>query len=372
MFTKLIVSIMSFVVMFSSMFGLNFIAPSDEAEDTRNVIIMIGDGMGFNHLYATEQVHGVELDILNRMEYYGAQQTASASSLVTDSAAGGTALATGGRTMNGYVGVYPTDPLAAIGVPASITDVAIKYGKATGIVTSDSIMGATPASFSAHVRDRDLSEDIFSQQVVSEIDLIWGASADIVTEERVNENGKVYVNTLSEVQALEPGQKSIGQFDCDTLWQGKDNGDHPTLSELAVEAINILNQDEDGFFMMLEGAHIDKRSHDQDGEGAMQAVLEFDRAVSAVLDFAEKDGNTLVIITADHETGGVTRMFKGNYKWLVGSHTGADVPFFVYGADSVIANDETAKNTDIPDRAVAYLTNNEQAFPCPLVYLNEN
>ncbi len=373
MFTKIIVAIMSFVVMFSSFFGLNFIAPSDEAEEVKNVIIMIGDGMGFNHLYATEYTHGVKLQMLNRMEYYGSQQTASSSSPVTDSAAGGTALATGGRTINGYVGVYPTDPLAAIAEPASITDVAMKYGKATGIVTSDSIMGATPSSFSAHVRNRDLADEIFDQQVVSGIDLIWGGAApDIVTEERVNENGKVFVDTLSEVQALELGQKSIGQFDTDAMWTGEDNGTGgPSLSELAVEAIDILSQDEDGFFMMIEGAHIDKRSHDQDGEGAMKAVLEFDKTVGAVLDFAEKDGNTLVIITADHETGAVTRMPRGNYKWLIGSHTGADVPCFVYGADSVIAEDETIKNTDVPDRAVAYMTNNEQVFPCPLVYLNE-
>ena len=373
MFTKIIVSIMSFVVMFSSFFGLDFIAPSDEAENTKNVIIMIGDGMGFNHLYATEYTHGVQLQMLNRMEYYGAQQTACSSSPVTDSAAGGTALATGGRTINGYVGVYPTDPLGAIAVPASITDVAMKYGKATGILTSDSIMGATPSAFSAHVRNRDLAEDIFDQQVVSDIDLIWGGAApDIVTEERVNENGKVFVDTLAETQALTLGQKSIGQFDTDAMWTGEDNGTGaPSLSELAVEAIDILSQDEDGFFMMIEGAHIDKRSHDRDGKGAMKAVLEFDKTIGAVLDFAEKDGNTLVIITADHETGGVTRMPKGYYKWLIGSHTGADVPFFVYGADSIIENEEVAKNTDIPDRAVAYMTNNEQTFPCPLAYLDK-
>lgn len=275
--------------------------------------------------------------------------------------------------MNAYIGVYPTDPLATIAVPASVTDVAMKYGKATGILTSDSIMGATPSAFSAHVRDRDLSEDIFAQQVVSDIDLIWGGAApDIVTEEKVIENGKVFVDSLSDVQALSLGQKSIGQFNADAMWTGEDDGTGaPSLSELAVEAIDILSQDEDGFFMMIEGAHIDKRSHDRDGEGAMKAVLEFDKTIGAVLDFAEKDGNTLVIVTADHETGGVTRMPKGNYKWLIGSHTGADVPFFVYGADSVIADEEIAKNTDVPDRAVAYMTNNEQAFPCPLVYLNE-
>lgn len=371
MFAKIVVLIMSLVITISTTFGLNFVAPSEEAEEIKNVVILIGDGMGFNHLYSTEKVHGVELDILHRMEYYGEQKTRSASSLVTDSAAGGTALATGHRTMNGYVGVYPTDPLAVFAVPASITDVAMKYGKSTGIVTSDSIMGATPASFSAHVRDRDLDEDIFAQQVVSEVDLIWGAYSDVVTEAEVNENNKVYVNTLSEVQALEVGEKSIGQFDCDTLWQGKDNGDQPTLSELAIEAIDILSQDEDGFFMMLEGAHIDKCSHSQDGEGAMTAALEFDKAVSAVLDFAEEDGNTLVIITADHETGSVTLQKDGTYKWTTGSHSGANVPCFVYGSDTFIEEGEVIDNIDIPTMAVAYMTNNEQYFPCPLSYLNE-
>ncbi len=371
MFGKIVILIMSLVMTLTNTLGLNFVAPADEADDVKNVIILIGDGMGFNHLNSTEKVHGVDLSIYNRFEYYGEQTTRSASALVTDSAAGGTALAVGTKTINGYVGVYPTDPLGVIAVPASVTDVAMKYGKATGIVTSDSIMGATPSSFSAHVRDRDLSEEIFAQQVVSDIDLIWGAASDIVTEAEVNANEKVYVNTLSEVQALEAGQKSIGQFDSTTLWQGNDNGDNPTLSELAAEAIEILSQDEDGFFMMLEAAHIDKRSHSQDGDGAMTAVLEFDRVVDVVLDFAEKDGNTLVVITADHETGSVTLQDDGTYEWTTGSHSGANVPCFVYGADSFIADGETIDNTDIPDFAVAYMTNNEQAFPCPLVYLTE-
>lgn len=371
MFGKIVILIMSLVLTLTNTLGLNFVAPADEADDVKNVIILIGDGMGFNHLNSTEKVHGVDLSIYNRFEYYGEQTTRSASALVTDSAAGGTALAVGTKTINGYVGVYPTDPLGVIAVPASVTDVAMKYGKATGIVTSDSIMGATPSSFSAHVRDRDLSKEIFAQQVVSDIDLIWGAASDIVTEAEVNANEKVYVNTLSEVQALEAGQKSIGQFDSTTLWQGNDNGDNPTLSELAAEAIEILSQDEDGFFMMLEAAHIDKRSHSQDGDGAMTAVLEFDRVVDVVLDFAEKDGNTLVVITADHETGSVTLLDDGTYEWTTGSHSGANVPCFVYGADSFIADGETIDNTDIPDFAVAYMTNNEQAFPCPLVYLTE-
>ena len=372
MFAKLAVIIMTLVTMLYSTLGIGFKAPVQESEEIKNVVIMIGDGMGFNHLYSTQDTYGIELDMLTRTQYQGQSKTSSASSVVTDSAAGGTALSIGGRTMNGYIGVYPTDPLQVIATPASITEVAIKYGKSTGVVTSDSIMGATPASFSAHVRDRGLAEDIFAQQVVSDFDLIWGAAAtDIVTASEVEANGKEYVATLTEVQTLEPGQKSIGQFDCDTLWKGTDNGDNPTLSELTVEALELLSADEDGFFLMVEGAHIDKRSHDKDGDGARTAVLEFDKAISAVLDFAEENGNTLVIITADHETGSVTKQANGSYKWTTGSHSAANVPVLVYGCDSFIENGEVLKNKDIPTRAVAFMTNNTQQFPCPIAYLEE-
>lgn len=372
MIAKIVSLIMSLVIMISSAFGLSFIAPAEEAEEIQNVIIMIGDGMGWNHLYATQNRYDIELDMLTKTDYHGFSRTRSASSFVTDSAAGGTALATGSKTMNGYVGVYPTDPLEVFATPASITDVAMKFGKSTGIVTSDAVTGATPSSFSAHERDRDMSVELFADQVVSDIDLIWGAiDTEVVTKDACTANGKEYITSLSEVQALNLGKKSIGQFDCDTMWQGKDNGDQPTLSELTDEAIRILNQDEDGFFLMVEGAHIDKRSHDKDGEGAMTAVLEFDKAISNAIDFAKEDGNTLVVISADHETGAVTPNGDGTYTWTSGSHSSANVPVLVYGCDSFMEDGATIENTEIPERAVAFMTKNEQYFPVPYSYLIE-
>lgn len=363
--------IMSIVIMITSTLGLVFVAPSDEAAEIENVIIMIGDGMGWNHLYATQNKHNIKLDMLEKTEYHGFSRTRSASSLVTDSAAGGTALSTGGRTMNGYIGVYPTDPLEAIATPASITEVAMSRGMSTGVVTSDAVTGATPSAFSAHERDRDMSAELFADQVASDIDLIWGSiDEETVTKEACAENGKEYVSTLAEVKALEYGQKSIGQFDCDTMWQGLDSDkDQPTLSELTTEAIDILDKDEDGFFLMVEGAHIDKRSHSQDGDGAMTAVLEFDKAISNAIDFAEKDGHTLVVISADHETGAVTPNGDGTYSWTSGSHSSADVPVLVYGCDSFIEDGETIDNIDIPTKAVAFMTNNEVYFPTPQAYL---
>lgn len=370
MIAKIVSLIMSLVIAFTSAFGLVFVAPAEEAAEIDNVIIMIGDGMGWNHLYATQNKHNVKLEMLERTEYHGFSRTRSASDVVTDSAAGGTALSTGGRTMNGYVGVYPTDPLEVIGTPASITEVAMTRGMSTGVVTSDAVTGATPSAFSAHERDRDMSAELFADQVASDIDLIWGAIDEgTVTKEACAANNKEYVSSLSEVQALEAGQKSIGQFHCDTMWQGLDNGDQPTLSELTVEAIDILDDDEDGFFLMVEGAHIDKCSHSKDADGAMTAVLEFDRAISKAIDFAEKDGHTLIVITADHETGAVTPNGDGTYTWTSGSHSAADVPVLVYGCDSFIEDGATIDNIDIPTRAAAFMTKNEVYFPVVQAYL---
>lgn len=362
MIAKFFSLMMSFVIAALSPLGMVFTAPEDETID--NVIIMIGDGMGWNHLYATQNKYDIELDMLTKTEYHGFSKTSSASNYVTDSAAGATALASGSRTQNGFVGVYMLDPFEVIATPASITEAATKYGLSTGVVTSDLITGATPGSFSAHERDRDFTAEIFADEVASDVDLIWGAIDEAtVTKEACAENGKKYVSTLSEVQSLELGTKSIGQFDCDTLWQGLDNGDQPTLSELTVEAIDILNQDDEGFFLMVEGAHIDKRSHSKDGDGAMTAVLEFDKAVSKAIDFAKADGNTLVVITADHETGSVTPNDDGTYTWTTGSHSAANVPVLVYGSDDFIEDGEVIKNTDIPKRACAFMTNNEILLP---------
>ena len=120
---------------------------------------------------------------------------------------------------------------------------------------------------------------------------------------------------------------------------------------------------------MVEGAHIDKRSHSKDGDGAMTAVLEFDRAISKAIDFAEKDGHTLIVITADHETGAVTPNGDGIYTWTSGSHSAADVPVLVYGCDSFIEDGETIDNIDIPTKAAAFMTKNEVYFPVVQAYL---
>ena len=181
MIVKFFSFMMSVIVALMGPLGLVFTAPEDETIE--NVIIMIGDGMGWNHLYSTQDKYDIELDMITKTEYYGYSKTRSASDEVTDSAAGGTALSTGTRTQNGYVGVYMLDPYEVVATPASITEAAIAYGLSTGVVTSDELTGATPSDFSAHERDRDFSDELFADQVASDIDLIINDKLDGKTED---------------------------------------------------------------------------------------------------------------------------------------------------------------------------------------------
>ena len=182
--------IMSLSMMFGTTFGLFVPATTTAPEDyldsnIKNVIYLIGDGMGFNHLEKTKNERNIEL-IMDTFDYQGESMTRSFSNAVTDSAAGGTALATGVRTLNGAIGVYPMDVTGTFTHPKNLTELCLESGKLTGVITTDETSGATPASFSAHSSSRDNTEDITEVQLESDIDLIWGAQNGVATKENVN------------------------------------------------------------------------------------------------------------------------------------------------------------------------------------------
>ncbi len=324
----------------------------EELDRIQNVIYLIGDGMGPLHLEKAKQERNISLT-MQTFEYEGRSMTRSQFNLITDSAAGATALSCGVRTINGYVGVFYYDPLRVESTPKNLTELCIEKGMKTGIVTTDSTSGATPSGFSVHTDSRNNTEDIDTQQMNSDIDLIWGCSSRYITKETCEENGFTFVKTYSEMMALEEGSRSFAQFDNDTWYVNQVDAETPTLSQMAVKAIDLLDDTDEGFFIMIEGAHIDKNSHDNDDAGMTEAVEEFDRTVAAALDYAEKDGNTLVVVTADHETGGIVLNDDGTYSFTQGSHSGANVPLFVYGSDSFIEDGEVVYNIDIPVR-IAY------------------
>lgn len=355
-----IIAIVTAIIMLFSAAGPEK-AP-EEYDQVQNVIYLVGDGMGPLHLEKAKQERNISLT-MDTFEYIGRAQTRSQANPVTDSAAGATALACGVKTFNGYVGVFYYDPLHVESQPKSITELCMEKGMMTGIVTSDATSGATPSGFSVHTSSRNNTEDIDTQQMNSDIDLIWGGTSDYVTQEQCEANGFTFVKTYSEMMAVEEGERSFAQFDNGTWYTEQYDAETPTLSQMAVKAIDVLDDTDEGFFLMIEGAHIDKHSHSNLDAEMGEALEEFDRTIAAVLDYAEKDGNTLVVVTADHETGGIVLGDDGTYSFTQGSHSGADVPLLVYGSDNFIENGETVDNIEIPERIAYSLGFTADQFP---------
>ena len=362
---------MSFILTIGTSLGMFVPQTTTEAQnyydsDIKNVIYLIGDGMGFNHLEKAKTERKISLTMDN-FSCYGSSMTRSLSSKVTDSAAAGTALATGERTSNGAIGVYMTDLLDVFSHPKNITELCKEKGMMTGVVTTDETSGATPAAFSAHSSDRGNTEDITQDQLASGFDLIWGADNDVATAGDAEKNGFTFITTYDEMMALPEGSRSFAQF-TNNLWTLEQSDEvTPNLEQMTKKAIDLLDDTEEGFFLMVEGAHIDKHSHNQDSENMTEALEEFDKTVKLALDYAEADGETLVVVTADHETGGIVQAMAGEYNFTQGSHSGADVPVLVYGTDKLIKVDEKLNNYEIPIRIAYTLGFTENEFPYEVV-----
>ena len=346
-------------------------ATAGAASNVKNVILMIGDGMGENHLLLARE-HGVDLFMDKAADAHGFSRTRSYSDLVTDSAAGGTALACGIRTRNYSVGVYPFDRAATLFTAKSLTEVAHEKGMKTGVVTTDKTMGATPADFTAHTSARGNYEDISAQQVKQPFDLIWGNADGILTKAAVEAQGWTWVTTRAEMEALKAGSRSFAQFSGDTWRTTLDpEGNTPMLEGMTKKAIALLSANApNGFFLMVEGAHIDKMSH-KTSEGVhyaskvertVDAMKGFDLAIKAAVDFARRDKHTIVLVTADHETGNLYPE-NGVMTFHSGSHTGSDVPVLVYCARGVVRPGETVDNYEIPIRLARALGWDENTFP---------
>lgn len=307
---------------------------SDKAP--KNVILLIGDGMGVSQLFAGLTANRGNLFIEN-CKYIGFSKTSSADRYVTDSAAGATALSTGTKTYNGAIGVGPDKkPINTILEEAS------RQGKATGLVSTSSITHATPASFIAHQPSRSQEEDIAADFLKTDIDVFIGGGHDFFTKREDGRNlvhelirkGYVVERELDRIENFK-GEKLAG------LTAPKGNGrvaDRGNMLPVSTQtAIRVLQQNEKGFFLMVEGSFIDSGGHGNNTVQVIEEVLDFDQAVGKALEFAAANGETLVVVTADHETGGMaildgsfeTGMLKGGF--TTGGHTGVMVPIFAYG-----------------------------------------
>ena len=363
LFAKIAALITSAILSLGTFFGAYEPATTKGAEnyldgEIKNVIYLIGDGMGFEHLEKTKREKGVSL-AMDTFPIQGSSMTRSFSNKVTDSAAGGTALSTGIRTKNSVLGVYPLDLKARFSNPVSLTEICRDRGMLTGVVTTDKNSGATPASFSAHTSDRNNTEEIVADQYESGFNIIWGERDGVASKQGAEANGFTYVTTYSEMMALEEGSRSFAQFE-NVLWKTEQaDAETPTLEQMAVKAVDILDDTDEGFFLMIEGAHIDKHSHSNLSDEMTDSLLSFDRTIEAMLEYAKADGETLVVVTADHETGGIT----AEGKFTSDGHTGVNVPVLVYGSDKLIEQGETLNNYEIPIRIAYTIGFTEEEFP---------
>ena len=357
------------VAMILSIYG--FVGISDGVSDDyaegkyKNVILMIGDGMSFNNLEATKLYRTNGYLAMENMPVKASSDIDSYIIPYTDSAAGGTALSTGMRVWINSVAVFPFMPIvpADISVPVNLCELAKANGMAAGVVTTDKTSGATPSAFSAHVLARNLEKDISKDQLKSGLDLIWGASSKSINEENTATNGYTYVGSETDMNVLTAGSKSFAQFDFGDLKNVTNEHDTPTIEEMTTKAIEILSADEDGFFLMVEGACIDKFAHDNEMDGMTLSAQEFDKAVAAALEFAKEDGETLVVVTADHGTGGMKSDGNGGYKFTHGQHDFGDVPVFVSADDAGFISGEEIKNRQIPVQIARVLGFDKSQFP---------
>ena len=338
---------------------------SDDYREYKNVILMIGDGMGVNTVSATKDTRGVELN-LDKMPVYGRSDTRSFILDYTDSAAGGSALSCGVRIWANSVAIFPFYPfsLTKQKVPVSLTELAKANGKSAGVVTTDKTSGATPASFSAHAIARKLEKTISAQQLESDLDLIWGCESASISKEKCEDNGFTFVQTATQLEALESSSRSFAQFDFDEMKNCTGKKDTPSIEQMTKKAIDLLDDNENGFFLMVEGACIDKFSHKNNLEGATMNLVEFDKAVGYAMDYAAKDGDTLVVVTADHETGGIKyNGVTGEYYYTSEGHTTADVPLYVSAKDAGFTDGAIVENRQISVQIARVMGYGKDQFP---------
>ena len=329
-------------------------------ERAKNVILMIGDGMGQDHIRAGEVYNEGKLT-MQKFPYSTMVETRSFNAEITDSAAAATAMATGVRTNNGYVGLDPVtaEPLE------TIVDIAASLGKRTGIITTDELTGATPMGFAGHSTSREYANELIQSAVSSNVNLF--ISNKYSGEVNLTKGGYKKIDDPTMISESTE-EKLCGVYTIMARANPMQLSDSIcALDAIVAEALDYLAQDEDGFFLMTEGALIDKRSHSNYFELMISELMAFDNAVKAVLNWAKDRDDTVVIVTSDHETGGLelsNKIKKDNmfnqtslavgdfYRWGSTNHTAEDVYCFINGANIDFSqysfgSKDRIKNSDI-------------------------
>ena len=293
----------------------------------KNIIVMIPDGMSSDGITLARwyQSYDPDTDTVDTSFRLALDELASGLvrtwwsngafiGAITDSAPAGSAFATGIKTTDKFIGMSPESTPAAI-----ILEAARQIGKSTGLVVTSNIQHATPAAFSSHYNDRSRYDILGEQQAHNGIDVLLGGGSMYLTppyrqdsENMIDEMkamGYRYITTRNELNAVHSG-RLIGAFARDAMAYEMDRienaGAEPSLAEMTAKAIELLSQNEKGFFLMVEGSKVDWAAHANDPIGLISDILAFDAAVKTALDFAKTNQNTMIIAMSDHGNGGIS------------------------------------------------------------------
>ncbi|MFW9887505.1 MAG: alkaline phosphatase [Candidatus Thorarchaeota archaeon] len=339
-----------------------------------SIILMIGDGMGLEHVKLGRWVEvGPDGNLtMDTLPYNWSVTTHSADAAITDSAASATAIATGVKTKNGMVGQSPDGSDLT-----TILEIAEVIGKSSGLISTTIYNHATPAGFYANISSRYDYAAITNQLVYDkDVDIVLsGGVFDSTQLAEMESRGYTIVDNRTELNAVSSG-KVLGIFGNDSMpyEAARDFNTIPSLAEMTNKSIEILSQDPDGFFLMVEGGLIDWSGHDNDEVGVALETIAFDKAINVSLQYVQEHSNTILLVTADHETGGLTvisntlsqelpsdsniesdnrilRVERANNittTWTGSSHTATQVPLFMFGgALSAFPEINNIDNTDI-------------------------
>ena len=327
-------------------------------ENVKNIILLIGDGMGPEQIKAgsIEKEGGLYME---RMPNRVFVETRSVDSSITDSAAAGTALATGVRTNNGRVGLSPDEDYLK-----TIVDIAKEQGKSTGIITTEELYGATPMTFSAHSGARSDYQGLMESAARSSNVDLFVASGDVGSYYRFTNAGYTPIENVRDISESN-AEKIIGAY---PIAATEASMTDYSFDYVVSEALGYLSKNENGFFLMAEGAHIDHGGHSNDIMYMLRELLAFDLVVKYVVEWAKQRDDTVVLVTADHETGGLTLSDRANadnlldtdddgyylnFSWVTTGHTNIDVYLYLYGMEmdykkhSSFNSESRIKNTDI-------------------------
>jgi len=365
---NLIVSAILILCLILSTFAFAQQEQDENQQKVKNVILMIPDGMTIAHTSLARWYQDGEPLAMDEIAC-GLIRTHSANNPITDSAPAATAYATGFKTQNRYLSIYP-EMVSMPGVGqvdekdfykpiVTILEAAKKAGKSTGLVFTCQFPHATPAAFASHSDNRKDYENIAEQMVYNQVDVVFGGGYKYIDKNQrkdkedlagyLKENGFFVTPSWHEAKNFY-GNKIWGLFAQDAMHYDFDrNGSgEPSLAEMTQKAIQLLSKNKNGFFLMVEGSEIDWASHANDPVGVISDVLAFDRAVKVVLEFAKSRNDTAVIIAPDHSNGG---MSIGNYSTKIDTAMLNDFLKYIKkakrtgaGIEELLGNNKTDEN----------------------------